>query len=213
MRDYSRLTALVKVFKTMIEETHENPDSTTGAEEVETSEDTTTEDVSKDEDTSEGSSKETDALKKAENRIVALKKEKKDLEKELKSQKPEVSDENLEKTQSNEPDYAKIAFLKGEGVKHPDDQKYVQEEAERLKMPLTDILQMEHVKNKMRDDQNQRNAQENMPDKGGRGGKTQQDVDYWVQKGELPKDQELAEKVVNAKIAKDDSRQMFDPLE
>src|SRR3990167_10001947 len=40
----------------------------------------------------------------------------------------------------NEPDYAKLAFLKSEGVKHQDDMKYVLEEADRLKMNLNDVL-------------------------------------------------------------------------
>ena len=117
------------------------------------------------------------------------------------------------KPQSNEPDYAKLAFLKSEGIIHSDDQKLVQDEAARLKLPLTDILQMAHIKTQLETVKDQREAMAGMPKgRGQAGGKTQQDVDYWVQKDEVPEDLELAEKVINAKMKKDDSNRMFDPL-
>jgi len=69
----------------------------------------------------------------------------------IKSTPPEPKPEVKEVSpQSNEPDYAKLAFLEGKGIQHPDDQKLVQDEATRLKLPLTDILGMEYIKSKLK---------------------------------------------------------------
>lgn len=127
--------------------------------------------------------------------------EKKILREQLKKyQSPEKSVES----QSNEPDYAKIAFLEQRKIDHPDDQKLVQDEANRLKLPLTDILQMAHIKSKLAENKDQREAQSGMPKgKGSGGGKTQADIDYWLAKGETPDDQELAAKVIEARIQKE----------
>lgn len=131
--------------------------------------------------------------------------------------KPEKqSQEKSEKSQSNEPDYAKLAFLETKGIAHPDDQKIVQDEAARLKLPLTDVLQMEHIKSKLSVSKDQREALAGMPKGAGRGGsKTTQDVDYWKdQKNpdgtyKTPDDLELAEKVINARIKREEQANKF----
>lgn len=126
--------------------------------------------------------------------------------KEVKPAEPQTE----HKKPNNEPDYARLAFLEQRKISHPDDQKLVFEEAERLKMPLTDILGMEHIKSKLKDASDQRAAIEGAPKGGGRhGGNTKNDVDYWLAKGETPDDQELAEKVIDARIKKEKSKQMF----
>lgn len=116
----------------------------------------------------------------------------------------------IDNSQPSEPDYAKLAFLKQEGVIHPDDQKWVQEEATRLKLPLTDILAMAHAKSYLETSKTQREAMAGMPKgKGSASSKTQQDVDYWLAKGETPDDLELAEKVINARMQKEKAKNMF----
>ena len=118
---------------------------------------------------------------------------------------------------SDEPDYARLAFLENKGVVHPDDQKLVQDEANRLKLPLTDILQMAHIKSQLDTNKDQRLAQEGMPKGRGQsgGGKTQQDVEYWRDKKkadgtyETPSDPELAEKVIDARIHKEEQGNKF----
>jgi len=170
-----------------------------------------------------------DALKKANEELSEknkklferAKKSEGDL-KELKTKYPEKKpEENLEKSQSNEPDYAtKLAvkaYLKSEGITHPDDQKWIQDEASRLKMNPDEILIMEHVKSHMETSKTQREAMEGMPK--GRGsagvGKGQQDVDYWVDKKdkdgnyETPDDPELAEKIIDARMKKEEGGHKF----
>ncbi len=129
--------------------------------------------------------------------------------------KPELKSEPppLPKSQSNEPDYAKLAFLEQRGLKHPDEQKWAMDESERLRLPLTDILSMEHAKVKLETMKTQREALEGMPKgKGKTGGASQTDVDYWLAKGETPEDLELAEKVIDARIKKDVSNRQFDDI-
>ena len=135
-------------------------------------------------------------------------KETKEWKKEEKKVEPIVEKKELEK--SNEPDYARLAFLEQRGLNNPDDQKLVQDEAERLKMPLTDILGMEHIKSKLQTAKDQREAAAGTPKGRGSGsGKTQQDIDYWLAKGETPDDQELAEKVMDARINKEKQSSKF----
>lgn len=106
--------------------------------------------------------------------------------------------------QSSEPDYAKLAYLETKGINHPDDQKVVMDEANRLKLPLTDILQMKHIKSQLDEAKDQREAASGIPKgKGGFGSRSQQEVDYWLQKGETPDDLELAAKVIEARIHKE----------
>jgi hypothetical protein len=124
----------------------------------------------------------------------------------VKTQRPDL----LPKPQSNEPDYAKIAFLETKGFNHPDDQKWIQDEANRLKLPLTDILQMEHAKSKLQIAKDQRESQAGMPKgRGSASGKTQNDIDYWLAKGETPDDQELGQKVIEARIQKEKQGSKF----
>jgi hypothetical protein len=112
-------------------------------------------------------------------------------------EKPEIK--TKETNTPNEPDYDKIAFMEQRGLTHPDDQKFAQDEAIRLKMPLTDILGMEYVKDKLKTAKTQREAEEGMPKgRGNSNGKTKGDVDYWLAKRpkadgtyETPEDTEL----------------------
>lgn len=114
------------------------------------------------------------------------------------------------KPELNEPNYAKLAFLEQRGLKNADDQKMVQEEANRLKLPLTDILNMEHIKMSLKNSSNQREAQEGMPaGRGKPGGSTKGDVEYHLAKGTTPDDLALAGKVIAARENKETSGNKF----
>lgn len=110
---------------------------------------------------------------------------------------------------SNEPDYAKLAFLETKGIVHPDDQKIIQDEAKRLKLPLTDILGMKHIVSTLKDAKDQREAEDGMPDsKGKPSGSQKTSIDYWLNRKrpdgtyDTPTDQELAGKVIEARLNK-----------
>jgi hypothetical protein len=120
---------------------------------------------------------------------------------------------------SSEPDYARLAFLETKGISHPDDQKVIQDEAERLSLPLTDVLAMKHIKSQLEANKDQRDALAGMPKgKGRSGGTTQHDIDYWIDKQkpdgtyDTPEDHELAVKVINARIKKQGSVNQFSDI-
>ena len=116
-------------------------------------------------------------------------------------------------SQSNEPDYGRLAYLHSRGIAHPDDQKVVQDEANRLKLSITDVLEMEHIKSRLQGQKDEREAKAGMPKGTSRsGGNTPQDVEYHLAKGTTPDDQELAEKVVEARIGKQKQNKFSDTL-
>lgn len=117
--------------------------------------------------------------------------------------------------QSNESDYGRLAtraYLKAEGITHPDDQKVVMDEAKRLKLNVDDVAGMEHIKSRIQANQDQRSAETGISVKGGKrtGGATQHDVDYWLARpDERPSDHAMAVKVLQAKQAKEASANQF----
>lgn len=156
-----------------------------------------------------------DKATKYETEVESIKKELEELKgKSVKTEPNKPNNEN-----KDEVDYSKIAYLNSVDVKHPDDQKIVAEEAERLKLPLTDVLNMPHMKEQLKAAHNQRKVEEGIPKGDGTpGSKTKGDVDYWVNKKNkdgsyvTPEDSELAAKVIEARMKREDSKNMFDPI-
>lgn len=156
------------------------------------------------EETTEGE-EETVTLSKAEydklnQTLGSLKKEVKTYKKETETPK-----------ESNEPDYARLAYLASQKVDHPDDQKLVMEEANRLKMPLTDVLNIEHIKARLTANSNQRTAENGSPSGTGRkGGAGKGDVDYYLaHPDEVPPDLKLHNEVIDARIKRETDNSMF----
>ncbi len=135
--------------------------------------------------------------------VGSLKRELKDLK------KPKESQETPQN--SNEPDYAKLGFLNSVSVTHPDDQKIVIDEAKRLKLPLTDVLQMEHIKSKLATNNDTRVSQDGMPKGSGRkGGPGKSTVDYYLaHPDEVPDDLELHGKVIDARMKQETNANKF----
>lgn len=123
----------------------------------------------------------------------------------------DVEPPKKETSTSNEPDYAKLAYLKTNNVEHPDDQKLVMDEANRLKLPLTDVLQMEHIKSRLATNNDARVAQDGMPKGSGRkGGVGKSTVEYYLaHENEIPDDLDLHNKVIDAKMSKEKNSNMF----
>lgn len=152
-------------------------------------------------------------LKDMEATVGSTKRELKDARQALEDAKKALTPiETPQQTpQSSEPDYAKLGFLNSVQVNNPDDQKMVMDEASRLKLPLTDVLQMEHVKTRLEANKNQRLSQEGMPNgKGRKDGTTKGEVEYYIQHpDEVPEDLELHEKVINARMKKIENDSKF----
>ena len=130
------------------------------------------------------------------------------LKKEVKTYKKETEAPQKE---SNEPDYAKLGYLNSVQVTHPDDQRAVIDEANRLKLPLTDVLQMEHMKARLQANDNQRTAENGSPSGSGRkGGAGKGDVDYYLANpDQVPTDLKLHNEVIDARIKRETDNNMF----
>jgi len=130
-----------------------------------------------------------------------------------KAEKPKTKSETKtpkKEAKPNEPEYAKLAWLDGKDVTNAEDQKMVMEEAERLKLPLTDVITMDYMKSKLKDSKDQRESESGSPKgKGKSGGSGQQDVDYHLAKGTTPPDVETASKVIDARMKKETSANKF----
>jgi hypothetical protein len=119
--------------------------------------------------------------------------------------------EKAPQKESNEPDYAKLGYLNSVQVTHPDDQRAVIDEANRLKLPLTDVLQMEHMKARLQANDNQRTAENGSPSGSGRkGGAGKGDVDYYLANpDQVPTDLKLHNEVIDARIKRETDNNMF----
>lgn len=127
--------------------------------------------------------------------------------------KPEVKTKKAPEKNDSDSYFGRKAFLETRGIKHPDDQKWVFKEAERLKMGIDDILGMEHAKIHLKNNSDERKAQAGMPDsRGGGSGKSERDVDYHLKKGTTPDDPELANKVIEARMKKESGNIFSDEM-
>ncbi len=134
---------------------------------------------------------------------------------EAKAEKPAKAGKPAEAKKSNEPDYttklAEDTFLEQRGFKNSDDQKYIRDEAGKTGKNIKEVLDFKYVQEKLKTDSEQREAQAGMPKgKGSSGKSSSKDVDYWIAKGETPTDDlELAGKVIQAKMDKEEKGNMF----
>lgn len=173
-------------------------DETEVVEEVETEEET------EETETTEEEEKPKETLEQREARLA------RQLEQTRKKLGKDVEPPKREQT-SNEPDYSKLAYLEAKQINYPDDQKIVMDEANRLKLPLTDVLQMDHIKSRLAQNNDARIAQDGMPKGSGRkGGASKSSVDYYLaHPDETPDDLELHNKVIDAKLKKETNDSMF----
>ena len=113
--------------------------------------------------------------------------------------------------ESNYNDELALTRLEVRGVLDPADQKLVLEEANRLKMPVTEVLNMEHMKARLEAQQNQRTAENGTPSGSGRkGGAGKGDVDYYLANPDLvPPDLKLHNEVIDARIKRETENNMF----
>jgi len=143
--------------------------------------------------------------------VGSTKRELKDAKKALDDAKKALNPEPQKEQQSGEPDYGRIALLNSVQVTHPDDQKVVMDEAARLKLPLTDVLRMEHIQAKLKTARDTRESQDGMPKGSGRTtGNTKADVEYYLEHPEeAPEDPALAYKVIDAKMKRETDANKF----
>ena len=153
--------------------------------------------------------KNTEYRKQTDTKLAAL-------ETELKTFK-----ESQQNSQSSGTNYGELAYFEQKGLNHSDDVKVVKEEAVRLNLPYTDILSMKHIQDRLQVNREERIAKEGLPAAtGGSSSNPKGTVEYWVNQaeGKVPispegnKKQDLAEKVVEARMARESSENQFGPI-
>jgi len=114
---------------------------------------------------------------------------------------PKVDDKKAEKSKL---DFGEKAFLKAYGIEGEEALDFIASMRERTGDDLDVLVNDEIVTAKLKAFKDASAAKDAIPSKTNRSNQTdaKENVDYWVKKGELPKDNpELRKKVVNAKIA------------
>lgn len=108
--------------------------------------------------------------------------------------------------------YGEKAFLKANGFDGDSEYQIILDTMKFTGKPLEDVMNHPYVKAEIQALRQQKQAEDALPKGNNRGGATSRNsVDYWLQKGELPpEDQmELRRKVVNAKIQASKNKQKF----
>jgi len=121
----------------------------------------------------------------------------------LKKQSETKTEKKTEKKSNEGLDYGQKAFLLANGVKGKKEIEFVEEHLESSGKDLEDLLENQYFQKSLEDFREENKINNAIPKDGKRSNTPTQDtVDYWVNKGELPPaDQvELRRQVVNAKI-------------
>lgn len=113
--------------------------------------------------------------------------EEKGKEEEQPAQKPAASDS----------DQLKRLWLKTDGIKSKKEQDYVIEYADKFGIDLDEALSRKGVQAELEEMRRQRSVQEATPRSGGGAPASKKGPEWYIQKGELPKDPEMLEKVQN----------------
>lgn len=109
-------------------------------------------------------------------------------------------------------DYGQKAFLIAKGIESEDAESFLFKEVSETGKTLSQVLSFGYVQEKLTALKEQQNAEGAIPKAGERGGQgNRTSVDYWIQKGELPpEDQmELRRKVVNEKLKRSQNKERF----
>ena len=111
----------------------------------------------------------------------------------------------------NEPDYAKLAYLEQKGITSDEDIAWVEAAAKDSGKSLRELFGSNWFKAELKERQEAAASKEAIPSGSKRSANSTRDtVEYWIAKGELPKDDpELARKVVAEKRKQASNKSMF----
>jgi hypothetical protein len=135
--------------------------------------------------------------------------------KELKDKISKLEAQVKPEEKPDEPDYTKAmveeTFLETKGVLLDKQKEFVKKEVKETKKPLGEVLKFKYVQEELANIKTQAEAEAGMPQGSGQtAGKSSKNVDYWLQKGGVPEDDlELADKVIEARLEKEKTKDMF----
>jgi hypothetical protein len=125
--------------------------------------------------------------------------------------KSETTQQKTEANQTKSFDYAQKAYLKASGIQS-EEFDFVKEVMDATgKSDIDAVINSKYFQAELKERRDLKTTEDATPTGTKRAGnQTRNDVDYWISKGELPKDNPaLARKVVNARIATDNSKSQF----
>jgi len=113
-------------------------------------------------------------------------------------------------TKSDDLDYGQLAFLTAKGIESDEEIDFVKEQLQESGKPLKDLFGNKYFQAGLKEFREANATTNATPRDSKRPGQSASDtVEYWIAKGELPKDKELARKVVNARMAKEKKTDVF----
>ena len=119
----------------------------------------------------------------------------------------------VKETAPKEFDYGQKAFLVAKGYDTDEEESFLFKEVSETGKTLSQVLSFNYVQEQLKAIKEQKNSEGAIPkgsgERGGQGNRTS--VDYWIQKGELPpEDQiEMRRKVVNEKLKRSQQKSKF----
>lgn len=134
------------------------------------------------------------------------------LEKKLEKLKDSPITTQESKQQNQTLDKMDRAILRMEKISSPDEVKLVEDIIKDTGKSLEQVLESKFFQSELKELRENKATEEATPTGSKRSGQSARDtVDYWIAKGELPpwSERELRIKVVNAKIQKQQSKNMF----
>ena len=118
------------------------------------------------------------------------------LQKQL-EEKAQKKEEEQKPTASAPDEFSKRLWLKTDGIKSKKEQDFVIEYADKFGIDLDEALSRKGVQAELDEIRRKRAVQEAAPRSGGGAPSSQKGADWYIKKGELPKDPEMLEKVQN----------------
>jgi hypothetical protein len=134
------------------------------------------------------------------------------LRKKLGKDEPKKEETSKPKNEENVR-YDKLAYLESKQVAE-EDQDWVMEQAEEMKVSLTEFLKKEWVKNELKEREQLRKTKDATPKSGkrsasGQGDEKESAFQRYMNDGTLPQDRELREYVVERRMKQDTSNKPF----
>ncbi len=125
-------------------------------------------------------------------------------------------DKKVEKVleeKKNEPDYAKLAYLEQKGVTSDEDIEWVEQQAKDSGKSLRELFGNKYFQAELKERRDAEATKDAIPSGSKRStNSTKDSIEYWIAKGELPKDNpELARKVVAEKRRQMENNDHFAP--
>lgn len=120
------------------------------------------------------------------------------------------SEKSNKSSRANDLDYAQKAFLVANGLKDSKEMDLVKTFIKETGKSIEDVLESKYFQAELEEVRELSRTAKAIPSTSKRSTQSSQDsVDYWIAKGELPSDRELATKVVRERIRREKANSVF----